>query len=247
MTTHQFFIKQSQIDSQRRVTIEGDDVRHMRLVLRLKKGSKLRLIDEHRNQHVARVEKVLPHAIHAHIVESCASELATVRLSVIQGIPRIPKADVITQKLTEIGVQSLIFVPTEHACHKDALERVSRRLPRLRKIAEAAAKQSIRCEIPDILIYPDLPEAIKALNPNVLLLVADEKASGKRLCTVLDDTKTSRPITVFVGPEGGFSRNETRLLESAGAVSFSLGRNILRTETAALVAAAIVLYELGEI
>ncbi|RJP69743.1 MAG: 16S rRNA (uracil(1498)-N(3))-methyltransferase [Candidatus Abyssobacteria bacterium SURF_17] len=247
MTTHQFFIKQSQIDADQRVTIEGADARHMRLVLRLKKGNKVRLIDENRNQHVAVVEKVMLQAVHAHIVESCRSDSVPLRVSVVQGIPRMPKADVIAQKLTEIGVQSLVFVPTEHACYTDALERVARRLPRLRKIAEAAAKQCIRCEIPDILISPNLREAVETLNPDGLLLVADEKASGKRLCTVLDCIKRDRPITVFVGPEGGFSPYETRLLKGAGAVSFSLGRNILRTETAALVAAAIVLYELGEI
>ena len=94
--------------------------------------------------------------------------------------------------------------------------------------------------------YADLEAAVGALDPDTLLLVADESVRGRSVRDCLADN-SEKPAAVVIGPEGGLSPDEIELLEAKGAIAFSLGRNILRTETAAIVASAIVLYEMGEI
>ena len=247
MTTHQFFIKRSQIDSDGIVTLDGPDARHIRLVLRLKRHSKIRLVDEEQNLHMATVEKVAGSKILARIVKSDEKAPASARLTVVQGIPKLPKADTIMQKLTELGVGKIVFVPAERSPYADACDRLSGRLDRLKKIAEAAAKQCSRRDIPGIAVCAGLKAAARSLAPGTILLVADEKTGGGTLRERLQGTGEKSPVAVFIGPEGGFSGREARLLENEGAASFSLGRNILRTETAAIVAASIILYEMGDI
>jgi 16S rRNA (uracil1498-N3)-methyltransferase len=260
MTTNQFFIEKSQIDSDGVVTLEGSDARHIRLVLRLKKGSRIRLVDEDRNSHMACVEKVAEKAVTVRIEESSApkppesgesSESCPGRRTIIQGIPRLPKADLIVQKLTELGVEGILFAPTERTPYRDGESRISARIERLQRIAESAAKQCSRSNIPDVGFCMNLEAALESVGPDALMLVADESArsesTGKSLRDNLQNSHRKSDIAVFIGPEGGFSENETEMLKDAGAKPFSLGRNILRTETAAIVAAALVLYEIGEI
>jgi 16S rRNA (uracil1498-N3)-methyltransferase len=247
MTIHQFFIKRSQIDTDQRVQLDGPDVHHIRNVLRLKKGAKIRLADENQNLYLASVEKVTAKAVLATLLEPIGIESPLARLSVVQGIPRLPRADFITQKLTELGACNIVFAPAKHSSYRDAFDRISARLSRLRKIAVAAAKQSGRRDIPKVLLFGSMEEAAKTQEPDSLLLVANEKSREGNLSELVSRAGRGGLITVFIGPEGGLSADEIRLLEGMGASSFSLGRNILRTETAALVAAAIILYELGEI
>jgi len=246
MTTHQFFIRQSQISSDGSVTIDGPDARHIRVVLRLKKNSRIRLVDEEGSLHLARVEKATEHAVVARILETGKGSPACAGLTVIQGIPRLPKADLIVQKLTELGTESVLFVPARRSPYTDAFDRISKRLDRLEKIAESAAAQCSRRDIPRLDAYADLEAAVGALDPDTLLLMADESVRGRGVRDCLVDN-SGRPAAVVIGPEGGLSPDEIELLEAKGAIAFSLGRNILRTETAAIVAAAIVLYEMGEI
>jgi 16S rRNA (uracil1498-N3)-methyltransferase len=247
MTTHQFFIQQSQIENGTTVTIEGSDARHIRLVLRLKKGDRIRLVDEEQSLHEASVESVTGKAVVARIVETERGAAPSKRLlTVVQSIPRLPKADLIVQKLTELGAVKIIFSPTERSPYRDGQKRMQDRLERLRRIAGEAAKQCSRSSIPDVAVCADLKAALEALGPEALMLVANENAGGKSLRDCFGQTTGASDVAIFIGPEGGFTPEETRLLESVGADSFSIGRNILRTETAAIVAAALVLYEMGE-
>ncbi len=248
MTIPQFFIRQSQIDSHKLVTIVGDDARHGRIVLRLKKGSAIRLVDENQNRYTAEVERVTEDGVVARISRSAPSPgPKKADVMVVQGIPRLPKADLVTQKLTELGVSKIVFVPMRFSSYGNAYERMHNRLDRLRRIAEAAAKQCGRSDIPEIMLYPELEGAAKELAQHTKLLVADEKGRGESLHHLLRDCSEKPSVAVIVGPEGGLSPEEAKLLVDAGVPAFSLGRTILRTETAAIVAAALVLYELGEI
>ncbi|GAB4353803.1 MAG: 16S rRNA (uracil(1498)-N(3))-methyltransferase [Candidatus Abyssubacteria bacterium] len=220
----------------------------MRVVLRLKKGSPIRLVDEQQTQYTARVEQVTNREVLARIIESHTPEVRqSARLSVIQGIPRLPKADWITQKLTELGIQSIVFAPTEYTPYRDGFDRMCRRLSRLRTIAETAAKQCARRDIPSVSVHADLKKAAETAAPGTIFLVADEKAPRRRLCDLFSQTPDDAPLAVFIGPEGGLSEKEKEYLQDLGASGFSLGQNILRTETAAITASAIILYELGVI
>jgi 16S rRNA (uracil1498-N3)-methyltransferase len=121
------------------------------------------------------------------------------------------------------------------------------RLERLRRIAAEAAKQCSRRTIPGVSVCDNLETALEELGPEKLMLVADESTGGQTLRNCFGDAGGTAEVAVFIGPEGGLTAEETKLLITAGASSFSLGRNILRTETAAIVATALVLYEMGEI
>jgi len=227
--------------------LEGSDARHIRLVLRLKKGDRIRLVDEEQNLHEASVESVTGRAVVARIVETGRVAPSKERLTVIQSIPRLPKADLIVQKLTELGAATILFAPAERSPYRDGHKRMQGRLERLRRIAGEAAKQCSRRSIPGVTVCADLKAALESLGPETLMLVANENASGKSLHDCIGETEGKLEVAVFIGPEGGFTPGEIKLLERAGAASFSIGRNILRTETAAIVAAALVLYEMGEI
>jgi 16S rRNA (uracil1498-N3)-methyltransferase len=248
MTTHQFFIKQSQIDENRIVTISGPDARHMARVLRLKKRNQVKLVDEKQRLYTCLVERVDRESVLLSIKETIDCSAEQTRVSVVQGIPRLPKTDLIVQKLTELGLGKVTFVPMERSPYRDAFERMQTRLPRLNQIAEAAAKQCGRRCIPYITAVESLEKAVGDQKTGTVALVANERWSGgENLRKILSTVASASPVVIFVGPEGGFTDEELRVLDSAGAISFSLGRNILRTETAAIVAAAIVLYELEEI
>jgi 16S rRNA (uracil1498-N3)-methyltransferase len=250
MTIQQFFIKRSQITEDAMVTLEGSDARHIRLVLRLKKGSRVRLVDDEQNLHEAVIEKVNDSSALARILESRAVDAeapAEARLTVVQGVPRLQKADLIVRMLTELGASEIVFTPTERSPYRDAGKRVEARLDRLRRIAAEASKQCLRRDVPRVSLRADLAAAVEALDAGTAMLMADESTSGARLAECLPKKAAHTPVAIFVGPEGGFSSDEARLLANAGAKPFSLGRNILRTETAALVAAALVLYETEEI
>lgn len=250
MTIHQFFIKQSQVGENSTVTLEGSDARHIRLVLRLKKGNRIRLVDDEQNLHEADIEEVTDRSVLARIVETRDAGVDspfTRRLTVVQGIPRLPKADLIVRQLTELGAERIVFVPTERSPYPDAHRRLEARLDRLRRIAAEASKQCSRRGVPEVALKGDLGAAVEAFGAETVLLTADESAPGARLRDRFPQCAPDTPVAVFIGPEGGFSGTETHLLADAGATVFSLGRNILRTETAALIAAALILYEMGEI
>lgn len=246
MTTHQFFIKQSQIDHEHMITIRGSDARHMVLVLRLRKGSRVKLVDETHQLYYGLVEDTSGDAVRI-LIEStvfCTPEQA--RVNMVLGIPRLPKADLMVQKLTELGIGKMTFVQMERSPYADAFQRTQKRLDRLQTIAEAAAKQCGRRCIPPIRAAERLADIFRMEDTRNVRLVANENYSGKSLSDSLSAVDPASPITIFVGPEGGFSEEEIEFLRSKEVIEFSLGRNILRTETAAIVAAAIVLYELGE-
>jgi 16S rRNA (uracil1498-N3)-methyltransferase len=245
MTAHQFFIRRSQIDTGGIVKLAGRDARHIRLVLRLRKNTEIRLVDENHSLYLASVEKITAREVVVRIMKSVEDDKPPMtKLTVIQGIPRLPKADLITEKLTELGVSKILFVPTEHSPYQNAGERISKRLVRLRTIAEAAAKQCLRNDIPEISAHGGLREAVETLGNRSLLLVAREKNNDGNLRDLLANAGKKHEFAVVIGPEGGLSPGEIRVLDDLGARGFSLGQNILRTETAAIVAAAIILYEM---
>ena len=260
MTIQQFFIKKSQIREDATVRIEGSDARHIKLVLRLKSGAKIRLIDDEQNLYEAVIEEATDSYTLSRIVETRAVETRAVetrdagaearneaRLTVVQGVPRLQKADLIVRMLTELGVGKIVLAPTERSPYTDAGRRVEGRIERLRRIAAEASKQCLRRDVPPVSLRVDLAAAVEALEVDTVMLVADESASSSRLSECISPDIARTPVAVFIGPEGGFSSGESRLLADAGARTFSLGRNILRTETAAPVAAALVLYEIGDI
>ena len=162
-------------------------------------------------------------------------------LTLLQGLPKGDKLELVLQKGTELGVAAFFPVVTARAVSrpKDAEAKAQR----WRKIVSEAARQCGRADVPEVAAPGPLADAVAALPKDTRLLVLDEEERALRL----SDALTDAPLALVVGPEGGLSREEVAQLKAAGGVSVTLGPRVLRTETAALAALAVLLHRMGEL
>jgi len=263
-----FFIEQGAIVGDSAV-ITGDVARQIERVLRLKNGDSICLVDGRGTEFDAEITALSGGAVSARILGSrrCDAD-PLVRLMLAICLPKGDKINFIVQKCTELGVSELIVVSSERTVARIPDEKVSSRLARWRKIAKEAAEQCGRAAAPGvegILRISDLAElastvpvallACESGDPPPLRRVLregfrhDGSADETGACPLPERGSSDLgSVMIIVGPEGGLSETEIRLLVDAGAVPVSLGRRILRCETAAVAACAAVMYELeGEL
>ena len=176
--------------------------------------------------------------------EVCETEPKT-KITLYQGLPKADKMELIIQKCVELGVDRIVAVSTERAIVKlDKKE--GKKLERWQKIAEAAAKQSGRGKIPEIgrqvLKFQDAVAEAGALDGAIIPYEKEEKRGLRQFV----EGFRGETIGVFIGPEGGFAEEEIALAQANGITPITLGKRILRTETAGMTTTAILLYELDE-
>jgi 16S rRNA (uracil1498-N3)-methyltransferase len=226
--------------------LRGADARKVSLVLRLRAGDELELCDSSGRAFVARLsaggERVRATLI-ATLEDPPAARL---ELVLAQAIPKGSKMDFVVEKATELGVARILPVVTERTQGGDAVR--EGKLERWRRLARAAAQQSGRRDVPEIeaplaweALCARFGEVDRALVPWEL---APREPLRARLAELLAG---ARRVLVAIGPEGGLSHAEVECAVAAGAVTISLGRRILRTETAGLVACSALLYQAGEL
>ena len=162
--------------------------------------------------------------------------------SLYQGLAKGDKMELVIQKAVEIGVSDIFPVAMDHSVVVLEASKAGKKVERWQKIAEAAAKQSKRDIIPTVHQVMPLGQALQAKEQD-LLLVAYESENQVSLKEVLQSHKEAKTIGVVIGPEGGLSMEEVEAAVARGGIAVSLGRRILRTETAGLVAATAILYE----
>lgn len=244
---HRFFVDRSQISGEV-VTISGEDLKHIKNVLRLKAGEEVSICDGKENDYVAVIESIDSQEVLLSIVDSFKSKgEAPIKLKLYQGLPKGDKMELIVQKCTELGVSEIVPMATKRAVVKLSDEKkISKKLERWQKIAEEAAKQSKRGRIPLVDRLVTLKEAVAELGEDELALMLYESEIENSLKKALREYD-GKAVSVFVGPEGGFEESEAEMLEAAGAKVVSLGNRILRTETAGLAVAAVIMYELGDL
>ena len=237
-----FYIDKSDI-TENSATITGEEAQHVSRVLRMKKGDEVTLCDGEGNFYEAVLSDFSDKTVTASILSKRVAETEpNVKITVFQGVPKNPKLETIIQKLTEIGAVRLVPVDTKRAVAK--LDKESK-VDRLRKIAKEAAKQSKRGIVPEVLSPVSFKEAVKmAVEADLALIPYEEEREVSLKKALLG--KTPKTVSVMIGPEGGFDGEEIRLAKENGITSVTLGRRILRTETAPLVVSAAILYELGE-
>jgi 16S rRNA (uracil1498-N3)-methyltransferase len=218
-------------------------------VLRLAIDDTVLLFDGESTEARARIVRVGPRAMELQVEERHAVEAVTrPEVTLIQGLAKGDKLDFVVQKATELGVIRFIAVTTARAVQRlDAgqLRTLSRRA-RWQKIAREAARQSGRADVPDVEGVTSLSTALHAAAKDALKLILWEGARQTSLRSVLPTTPPQQ-IVIAVGPEGGFTTEEIETARHAGFVPVGLGPRILRTETAALVALAILGYALGDL
>ena len=223
--------------------IEGEDLKHLASVLRLKKGDHVMLSDGKGSECEGEIERI---EIGKALVKTgpwrpCVSEPHH-KLTLFQCLPKTGKMETIIQKCTELGVNAL--VPTLSArCVVQPGRDFDKKLQRYRKVAREAAMQSHRGLIPEVLPLVELKKADLSIFDTVYVAYEGEKE--RTLMAVMAD-KPGRRIALFIGPEGGFEADEVAYLVDKGARAVSLGPRILRTETAGMAMCAEILFELGE-
>lgn len=237
-----FFVEKNQIEKSH-IRILGEDAKHIATVLRSRVGDELTLCDGEGMDYFCKISE-LEYGVVAEILSKTpsASEPKT-KITLYQGLPKADKMEMIIQKCVELGIDRIVAVSTERAIVKlDKKE--EKKLDRWQKIAESAAKQSGRGKIPEIhnkvLRFKEAVAEAKTLDGAI---IAYEKEEEKNIRSFVK-TFSGDSIGVFIGPEGGFSEEEFSLAVEAGISPITLGKRILRTETAGMVTTALLLYEL---
>ena len=259
-----FFVKTEQIENNN-IIINGDDVNHIINVLRMKKDDKIRVCNQDTGDNYnAQITQYTKNEVDCEIIEKINKTTeSNVHITLFQGLPKFEKMELIIQKNTEVGVNRIVPVIMERTVVKIDEKIASKKLDRWQKIAEIAAKQSMRDVIPKIDNIIKLKD-MDTTNFDAVL-VAYENEEHNKLKDELQNLKQKLKsnssnnsskdntedtlqynIAIVIGPEGGIAEKEIEMLAEKNARFVSLGKRILRTETAGLVMAGNVLYELEE-
>lgn len=251
MSFHRFFIT-SPLPSSAcdgwTVPLRDRDLHHLSHVLRLKSGDRVVLAGPDGREAEATLESVSAAAITANL-EAPRERPAGPRVVLAQGLTRRERMELAIQKATEVGVSEVVPVAFARSVVKLDEGRADARIERWQRVAEEAAKQSQRALIPVVRSSTDLTGLLVLAEGFDVVLVPWEEAAdsapgiGEALAAAGATSASS--VLVVIGPEGGLEVGEVAALERAGALRVSLGDTILRTETAAVVATSLVLYELG--
>ena len=243
---HQFFVDEQQIQG-RRVVITGRDVNHIRNVLRMKPGEEISVFNgSDGKEYRCGIQEIREDEVICALrfVREDGVELPA-RVTVFQGLPKADKMEFIVQKLVELGVHAIVPVATGRSVVKLDEKKAGAKVLRWQAIAEAAAKQSRRAAVPRIGAVCTMREALaQAAGMDVTLIpyeLSEGMAETKRR---IEGTAPGQEIAVFIGPEGGFAEEEVAQAQAAGFVPVTLGKRILRTETAGLVVMAWLMYHL---
>lgn len=242
-----FFIDKNLIIDNRTV-ISDENALHIAKVLRANQGDSLTLCDGEGTDYEAIIESVSKNQVSLIINSShmCPAE-PSIEVTLFQGLPKQSKMDYIIEKCTELGISRIVPIVTKRcvaAVRDDKAE--EKKLVRWRKIALEAAKQCGRGVIPQVSGVMQLNEAAKLSKSLDLTVVAYENEHNLPLKTALEN-KSPKSIGIFIGPEGGFENDEIKNLHDLNVPAVSLGKRILRTETAGCAVLTAMMYEFNEL
>ncbi|GFN22521.1 16S rRNA (uracil(1498)-N(3))-methyltransferase [Thermanaeromonas sp. C210] len=243
---HHFFIPPEEL-RQKRIVLSGETGHHASRVLRLNIGEEISVADGRGTSFKARVVAVRPGEVVAELLEPLPSNDPPLSITLLQGLPKGDKMELIIEKATELGVSRIVGLLTERVIIKLDEEAAARKKDRWCKVARAAARQSRRASIPLVEGPCSLEEALNGMAPETLLLVPWEEERQRGLKEALSAVDFSRPLAILVGPEGGLTPAEVDRARRAGGIVVGLGPRILRTETAGLACLAVLMYEGGDL
>ena len=251
---YQFFVEPEQIDvAAKSVIIRGTDVNHIKNVLRMRPGEEVAVsngIDgkEYRCGILALEEDCV--RLELRFIKEDGVELPA-KIYLFQGLPKADKMEFIVQKAVELGVSRIVPYLSKNCVSRP--DKTEKKVERWRKIAaeaakgiaEAAAKQSKRGVIPTVATVMSYVQAVKTASEMDLKLVPYELAEGMpQTKQLIESARPGQQIAIFIGPEGGFDPEEIRLATEAGIQPITLGKRILRTETAGFTTIAWLMYQL---
>ncbi len=242
---YQFFVPSENIQGNR-VIISGEDVNHIKNVLRMRVGEELAVSNgqdgkEYRCGILELGDEIV---CELRFVKEDGVELPS-KITLFQGLPKADKMELIIQKAVELGVYEVVPVSMKRCVVKLDEKKQKSKISRWQSIAESAAKQSKRSIIPQVMAVMSLKEAVEYAKEMDVVLVPYELAEDMpKTREIIESIKPGQRIGFFIGPEGGFDEAEIQEALKAGAVPITLGKRILRTETAGLTVLSILMYQL---
>lgn len=244
---HRFYTDKGNMSSaDKTIMITGDDVNHIRNVLRLKCGDEIMVSDGEGTDYQCRISDISTDMVTADIedVFRNAAELP-VRITLFQGMPKSDKLELIIQKAVELGACEIVPVLTRRTVVKVDDKKAGKKIERYNGIAESAGKQSGRGIIPEVKSFMTFKQALEYAKTLDMNIIPYEEAEGIEYSRkVIDEIKGKKSLGIFIGPEGGFAREEVEQAMSIGAKCITLGNRILRTETAGLAVLSVIMFSI---
>jgi 16S rRNA (uracil1498-N3)-methyltransferase len=229
------------------VIILGDDAHHLLKVLRVHEGHQVICCDGISREAIVEITELTKGLITAVIVERLEiNNEPKTKVWIAQSLPKADKMETVIQKCTEIGAVRFIPFISDRTIVQYDHKKEAKRLERWEKIAKEAAEQSHRNRIPTVDSLTTWKSLLELLPELQLALICYEKETAMTFKAMLQKHSPLENILIIIGPEGGFTSKEIKEAETAGCQSVSLGKRILRTETAAMAALTCILYETGE-
>ena len=245
---YRFFVEPEQV-GEKEITITGSDVNHIKNVLRMKPEETILISSGESLEYTCYIRELKEEEIIAHImyVQESGYELPS-RLYLFQGLPKSDKMELIIQKAVELGVHEIIPVASKRAVVKLDEKKEEKKRTRWQAISESAAKQSKRMYVPEVRKVMSFSQAVEYAGQLDVVLVPYELAKGMgETREIIGQIKKGQSVGIFIGPEGGFEEAEVELaVEKANAKAITLGKRILRTETAGLTVLSILMFTLEE-
>lgn len=241
-----FFVSPDKIAGTK-ITIDTEDVGHIKRVLRLSVGDIITVCDSTGTDYSAEISDMSDKAIICTVLESNKNNSEpNISVTLFQALPKASKMEYIIQKTTELGIVRIVPCSLSRCVVKLDGKDASKKCDRWQKIADEAAKQSGRGILPEISQILTFTDAVAEMQKSDLCFVPYESAEDIKLKPVLR-SKECHCVSFMIGPEGGFSPEEVTYLEEQNIPLVTLGPRILRTETAGMAVLSMIMYELGDI
>lgn len=239
-----FFVSAEELNGDE-ILLTGENAAHAK-VLRLKTGEQVLICDGNGNECLCTVKDFVPGELIAVVNErrESASE-AAIKVSVYMAFPKADKLEHVIQKATELGAFEIVTFPSARCVSKPDEKSLKKKLERWQKIAASAAEQSGRGRIPEVKVLPSFKEALRraAEADMPIMFYENEHATTLRMAL---EAKPFHTVSLLSGPEGGLEDKEVEMAKEAGLRICTLGRRILRCETAPLCGLSAVMYASGE-
>lgn len=248
-----FFVRQNQVNDGK-IVINGQDVKHIRNVLRAKVGEELEICNSETGENfLCSISEFNEDKIWCNIEQKIKEETeSNVKVTIFQGLPKADKMEYIIQKSVELGVYDITPVDMKRCVVKLDEKNAKKKIERWQKISEVAAKQCGRNIIPQINNVINIKKLCEIVENYDIVLVAYENEENNSLknelsqikSTIINNQSQEFKIGIVIGPEGGLEKQDVENLKRSGAKIITLGKRILRTETVALNVLSIIMYEL---
>ncbi|MDD3339739.1 MAG: 16S rRNA (uracil(1498)-N(3))-methyltransferase [Lachnospiraceae bacterium] len=244
---YRFFVDPSQI-GEKEIRITGSDVNHIKNVLRMKEKEEVIISDGQKMEYTCYLKELNPDEIVASIMfaDEVGLELPS-KVYLFQGLPKSDKMELIIQKAVELGAYEIIPVSTKRTIVKLDAKKEAAKLKRWQGISESAAKQSKRMVIPQVTKVMSFKEALEyARDMDVKLIPYELAKDMAETKGIIEQIKPGQSIGIFIGPEGGFEESEVSQALEMDFHPITLGKRILRTETAGFTVLSILMYQLEQ-